>query len=439
MTQLNSRTSHDVGTSSVQQRRVWASSFIGAAIEFYDFSIYSTASALVFAPLFFSQVDPAVGLMLSFATLAVGYAARPLGAVIFGHFGDKIGRKATLIVTIVLMAAATFSIGLLPTFAQIGVFAPIMLVLLRCLQGISVGGEWGGAVVMTTEHASAKRRVFMGSATACGAAAGIVIGYGVFAIALPLAGESFNTWGWRVPFLMTAVLFVLAIYMRLKVQESPIMQELKESAASLKRELPVRAVFTTYFGRVAMGALIFIGPMTINTLMMTFFLSQGVSVLGISRQDMVTASMIGVACSLVGIPLAALLTDRFGRRRILVIGISLAALNALLVWPMLSSGSFGLIVLIFCLVFAIHSLCYAPITAVYSEIFPSNIRYTGVSVTYQIAALIGGGLSPVAASSLVAAGFSPLTVIGMSIVLLLASLVAAARLKPTDNIDLREV
>lgn len=424
---------------SRQARRVWMSSFIGAAIEFYDFSIYSTASALVFVPLFFSQVNPAIGLVLSFSTLAIGYLARPIGALIFGHFGDKIGRKVTLITTMVLMAVATFLIGFLPTYDQIGIAAPLILVALRCLQGISVGGEWGGAVVMTTEHSSTKRRALMGSATTSGSAAGLLIGFGVFTIALQLTDDSFLEWGWRVPFLLTAVLFIVAIYMRLKVNESPIMEELKRDGDVIDYELPAKLVFTKYFGRVIKAALIFVGPMAINTLMMTFFLSYSVSNFGAAREDMTFASMIGVSMSMIGIPIAAIWADRFGGRRILLIGISLATLNALLILPMLSSGSHALIIISFCLVFACHALCLAPITAVYSEIFPSKIRYTGVSTTYQIATLIGGGLAPVAASSLVAAGLSPIAVITMAVVLLLVSLAAASRVAAKERVDLREV
>ncbi|BBG02627.1 MULTISPECIES: MFS transporter [Pseudonocardia] len=427
-----------VGGSPAQARKVWVSSFLGATIEFYDFSIYSTASALVLAPLFFSGVSPSVGLTLSFATLAIGYAARPIGAVVFGHFGDRVGRKSTLIATIVLMAVATFLIGCLPTTAQIGVAAPVLLVLLRLLQGISVGGEWGGSVVLTTEHSSARRRGLMGSATMTGASAGVLLGFVAYAIMVPLSGDGFMTWGWRVPFWVTVVLFALAFYMRLKVDETPVMKTLQAEAPTERRELPITALLTRYPGTVMLAAGVFVGAFMLQQVMISFFVSYGVSDLGQTQSAMINASMIGVAVSFVAIPLAGLLTDRFGRRRVLLTGIGLQTLNCLLIWPFLNSGDYGLILTSFCLVFLFHSLCYAPLAALYSELFPSSMRYTGVSMAYQVASLIGG-FGPLFATLLIGAGLSPVWVIGLLLVGMLVSLGCALAMPRTDHVDLTEV
>jgi MHS family shikimate/dehydroshikimate transporter-like MFS transporter len=427
-----------VETSPTQARRVWVSSFLGATIEFYDFSIYSTAAALVLAPLFFAAASPTVGLAISFATLAIGYAARPIGAAIFGHYGDRIGRKSTLIATIILMAAATFLIGCLPTTAQIGELAPILLVLLRLLQGVSVGGEWGGAVVMTTEHSTQGRRGWMGSATMTGASAGVLLGFVAYAIMVPLSGAGFMSWGWRVPFWVTAVLFGVAIYMRLKVTESPVMVKLQEDQPAQKQALPIKALFTRYPGTVFKAAGVFVGAFMLQQVMISFFVSYAVTDLGQSRSAMVNASVIGVAVSFVGIPLAGLLTDRVGRRPVLITGLVLQALNCLLIWPLLSSKNYGLIVVSFCLVFLFHSLCYAPLGALFSELFPSAMRYTGVSMAYQIASLIGG-FGPLVASLLIAGGLSPLWVIGMLLLGLLVSITCALLMPRTDHVDLAEI
>lgn len=425
-------------SSPAQARKVSVSSFLGATIEFYDFSIYSTASALVLAPLFFAGVSPSVGLALSFATLAIGYAARPIGALIFGHFGDRIGRKSTLIATIVLMAVATFLIGCLPTTAQIGAAAPVLLIVLRLLQGVSVGGEWGGSVVLTTEHSSQKRRGLMGSATMTGASAGVLLGFVAYAIMVPLSGDGFQSWGWRVPFWITAVLFALALYMRLKVEETPVMKALQAEAPAAQRELPIKALFTRYPGTVMLAAGVFVGAFMLQQVMISFFVSYGVSDLAQSRSAMVNASMIGVAVSFVGIPIAGLLTDRFGRRKVLLTGLGLQTLNCFLIWPMLASQNYALILTSFCLVFLFHSLCYAPLAALYSELFPSAMRYTGVSMAYQVASLIGG-FGPLVATLLIGAGMSPLWVIGLLVVGMLVSVSCAVAMPRTDHVDLTEI
>lgn len=421
-----------------QPRRVWASSFIGASIEFYDFSIYATASALVFAPLFFTPAQASVGVVLSFLTLAAGYLARPIGAMVFGHYGDKLGRKNTLIMTVVLMGLATTLIGLLPTYDHVGALAPILLVSLRVVQGLSVGGEWGGAVVMTTEHSSAKRRSFMGSATAMGSAFGVLLGFVAFAVTVAATGDNFLTWGWRLPFLATIILFGLAMYMRLRVNESPVMLERSDETFADSR-LPIVVLFTRFPKPLALAAGVFTGPFMIHSCMGTFFVSYGVTELGMSRSFLLNASIVGITMSLIGIPIAGYLADKYGRRRILAVGVALATANLLLLGPLFTSATTAGIVAAYALVFTFHALCLAPIGALYSELFPTSIRYTGVSMSYQVASLVGGGLGPVAASLLIAAGFGISAVIVMLAAFCLLAGFCVWRLPRTDDLDLRDV
>jgi MHS family shikimate/dehydroshikimate transporter-like MFS transporter len=439
MTKVSSVPS-ETATGGRQPVKVWWSSFLGSTIEFYDFNIYSTASALVFVHVFFSQVEPGIGLILSFATLAIGYVARPIGALVFGHFGDIVGRKKILVASIVLMGVATAAIGLVPSFEAIGVWAPILLVVLRLFQGISAGGEWGGGVVMTTEHSSSKWRTFMGSATIMGSSAGYLLGASAWAITIPLTGDNFLTWGWRIPFLATAVLFIIALYIRFKVAESPIMAEAKVAVetGAVKTVVPSKLVFSKYGGRVVIGALIFAGPLILQTLSATFFLSYSVSEFGMTQQQMVTALTIGVAVSTVGIPLAGLIADRIGKRKTLLIGIIGALVNSFLLLPLLSSGVFELIALEFAILMVFHSFCIAPLGALYSELFPTNVRFTGVAVTYQFAALIGG-LSPLVAQSLLGAGVPVVGLVGGVSAFLVLGIIMTLVMPKSDTLDLRTV
>lgn len=436
-TETETELDQQLSPPTTQPKRVWFSSFIGASIEFYDFSIYATASAVVFAPLFFSPAQASIGMVLSFATLAAGFVARPLGAAIFGHFGDRIGRKTTLITTVLLMGIATVLIGVLPTYDQVGVLAPLLLVLLRIVQGISVGGEWGGAVVMTTEHSSTKRRSFMGSATTMGSSFGGLLGFGAFAVMIPLSGDDFATWGWRIPFLATIALFALAVYMRLRITESPVMVEASQNR-DRRAALPIKVVFGKHSKAVALAAGVFTGPFMVQSCVATFFISYGVSELGMSRQFLLNASVIGVLTVFIGIPIGGVLADKYGRRRVLAVGVTLATANLFLLLPLFTSGSHTAVIAAFVLVYAFHSLCISPIGALYSELFPTEVRYTGVSMSYQIASLVAGGLGPLAASLLVANGLGLGAVIAMLVVFCLLAGFSILRLPRTDDVDLRD-
>lgn len=431
-------------TEPRQARRVWVSSFIGGAIEFYDFSIYSTAASLVFASLFFSGLPPAIGLVASFGTLAAGYAARPIGGIIFGHFGDKIGRKKTLIITIVVMGVATFLVGLLPTTEMIGPSAAVMLITLRLIQGFAVGGEWGGGVVLTSEHAPKGRRALMGTATTMGSAAGLLLGFAAFAIVIPATGDNFMTWGWRIPFLVTIVLFILAIYMRLRVKESETMVKrrteiLEAEAAGQTFENPFVAVMRTNWRWVIIGALIFTGPFLIQNLMLTFWVAYSVGTSGVPQGTIVNVGMMALAACLVLLPVAAIVADKYGRRKVILWGIGLQVINSILVVPMLSSGSFAMLTASYVLTFSIHAIILGPLTAVYVELFPTKNRYTGVSVTYQLASLLGGGLGPLVAQSLFAAGVNVWPIaLGVTFLCVVAFL-ATLLVRRKDDVDLHDI
>ncbi|MCU1476912.1 MAG: transporter [Subtercola sp.] len=432
------------GAQRSQSLRVWFSAFLGGSIEFYDFSIYSTAAALVFAPLFFTGAPPTIGLIASFATLAVGYIARPLGGIIFGHFGDKIGRKSSLIVTVVIMALATALIGVLPTFEQVGAIAPILLILLRIVQGLSVGGEWGGSVVLTTEHSKVKRRSLMGVATPMGSAFGLLLGFIAFAIVIPASGDQFMVWGWRIPFLSTIVLFAVALYMRFRVSESDVMKEQRlkiaaDTKAGIKFKKPFVEVFKKHWRTIIISALVFAGPFLIQSLMLSFYVSYTVGTMKIPNTEMVNISMIGLTVTLLALPVVAWISDRVGRRRVMTIGVILATINAIFIWPLLSTGMVWGILLTYVLVFLIHAIVLAPLAATYSELYPTKMRYTGVSMSYQVASLLAGGLGPVLAQSFIAAGWGPWSVSGLLVFSGLVAIWAVFRLKKTDNVDLRTV
>jgi MFS transporter, MHS family, shikimate and dehydroshikimate transport protein len=440
MTAPTASVAHD----PTQARRVWISSFVGGAIEFYDFSIYSTASALVFASLFFSDLPPAIGLVASFGTLAAGYAARPIGGIIFGHFGDKVGRKKTLIITIVIMGIATFLIGLLPTNEAIGPMAAVLLITLRLIQGLAVGGEWGGGVVLASEHASSRRRALMGTATSMGSAAGLLLGFVAFAIVIPATGDNFMTWGWRIPFLVTIVLFFLAIYMRLRVQESEAMvkhrdEVLAAAAAGQKFENPLMAVLRTNWRWVIIGALIFTGPFLVQNLMLTFWVAYSVGTSEVPQGTIVNIGMIALAVCLVLLPVAAIIADKYGRRKVILWGIAVQVVNTLFIVPLLSSGSLGLLTLSYVLVFGIHAFILGPLTAIYVELFPTKNRYTGVSVTYQLASLLGGGLGPLAAQSLFAAGLNVWPIALGATALCVIAFLAALTVRHRDRLELDEI
>lgn len=387
------------------RRRAMISSYLGTTVEFYDFLLYGTAAALVFPILFFPGTDPLTGTLASFGTLAVGYLARPLGGIIFGHFGDRLGRKRMLVITLVVMGAVSFAIGLLPTYAQIGVWAPVLLVTLRLIQGVAVGGEWAGAALMSMEHAKPNTRGFAASIVASGGPSGAVLATLVLTPFSLLPEGEFLGWGWRVPFLLSAVLVVIGLIMRLQVTETP------EFAAALARreheprqKAPLLTVFRHNPLRVLSGVAGGLAPLFMQSILATFVLTFAVTVGGYPRAEALWLVTVANAIHIVTIPAFAVLSDRVGRRPVMIVG---AIAGIVLIWPLFALvgiGTWWSLLLAFIIGNPIvQATMYGPLGAWIGEKFAADVRYTGVAVTYQLATTIGAGLAPLIATALLAA------------------------------------
>ena len=375
--------------------RVILSSLIGTTIEWYDFFLYGSAAALVFNKLFFPSFDPLVGTLLAFATYAVGFIARPLGGVVFGHFGDRIGRKRLLMWSLVMMGLATLLIGLLPGYATIGIAAPIGLILLRVLQGFAVGGEWGGAVLMAAEHGDAARRGYWASWPQAGVPLGSLLSAGVLAVMAGFQSETqFVSWGWRVPFLLSAVLVAVGWYIRNRVSESP-MFESEIEAAQAPAKLPAMDVIRERPRALVLGAGLRIGENIVYYVLTVFSLTFLVDVAAHSRSLALDALLVGAAVQFIAIPLLAALSDRVGRRPVYAFGAFGSALFIFLFFPMLASGSNAVIILAVVVGLVLHGSMYAPQAAFITELFPTRIRYSGVSIAYQLTSIFAGSLAPI--------------------------------------------
>ena len=378
-------------------RRVVAASLVGTTIEWYDFFLYGSAAALVFNKLFFPDYDPLVGTMLAFATYAVGFVARPLGGIVFGHFGDRIGRKKLLMWSLVLMGVATVLIGLLPTYAQIGVWAPIALIVLRLVQGFAVGGEWGGAVLMAAEHGDAARRGFWASWPQAGVAAGSLLSAGVLALMAGIQTEAdFIAWGWRVPFLLSVVLVVVGWYIRNRVSESPMFEAALDEA-EIPPKLPALEVIRERPLAILLGSGLRVGENISYYILTVFSLTYLVDVAAESRSTALNALLIAATVQFFAIPLLARLSDRIGRRPVYAFGgLGLAAF-IFLFFPMLASGEPATIVAAIVVGLVLHSAMYGPQAAFITELFPTRIRYSGVSIAYQLTSIVAGSLAPIIA------------------------------------------
>jgi metabolite-proton symporter len=377
--------------------RVIMASLIGTTIEWYDFFLYGSAAALVFNKLFFPSFDPLVGTLLAFATYAVGFVARPLGGIVFGHYGDRIGRKKLLMWSLVMMGLATLLIGLLPGYASIGVWAPIGLIVLRVVQGFAVGGEWGGAVLMVAEHGDAKRRGYWASWPQAGVPLGSLLSAGILAVMASLQSEAdFIAWGWRVPFLLSAVLVVIGWYIRDRVAESP-MFEAELQAAEAPPRLPIRDVVRERPRGILLGAGLRVGENIGYYILTVFSLTFLVDVASESRSLALDALLIGAAVQFAAIPLLASLSDRIGRRPVYAFGAFGLGIFGFLFFPMLASGNDALIILAIVIGLVLHASMYAPHAAFITELFPTRIRYSGVSIAYQLTAIFAGSLAPIIA------------------------------------------
>lgn len=385
------------------RNRVLVSSFVGSVIEWYDFYLFGIASAAVFNKLFFPEINATAGTLASFATLAAGFIARPVGGIIWGHFGDRVGRKRMLVLSILLMGLSTVVVGLLPTYATIGMAAPIILVLLRLVQGVSAGGEWGGAVLMSMEHAP-KRRGLSSSVAQMGLYGGILLANGVFSLVSSLTGDAFLTWGWRIPFLISAGLVVIGLWIRLGVEESPVFkQALEESerASAGNRKLPLVEVLRRPKNLLLSIALV-LGAFAASAVYGTWIVSYGTAV-GFPRADILNAVLVAAAIGLVFQPVFAYLSDLWGRRVVVGAGAVLQALSIPAMFALMDGRSVSAMYLGISLAAFAHAIVYSPLGAWLGELFPTTQRYTGASLGYQIAGTVGGGFAPLICASLFAA------------------------------------
>lgn len=378
--------------------RVVLASFIGTTIEWYDFFLYGTAAALVFNRLFFPTFDPAAGTMAAFATYAVGFFARPFGGVIFGHFGDKLGRKSMLVTTLMLMGLATFLIGVLPTYQQAGLLAPALLVLLRFVQGLGVGGEWGGAVLMAVEHGHGSQRGFRASWVQAGVPVGLLLATATFSIFSALPEDKFLSWGWRVPFLLGILLMGVGLFIRLHVLESPVFAQMKEAQPAAK--LPIVEVVRRHPRNVvlAMGARF--AENAFFYIFTVFVLSYATQRLGMAKADVLNGVLIGSAVQFFVIPLCGALSDRIGRRPVYLGGALFLAAFAFPFFWLVDMNSHWMVWLAITVGLIGHSAMYGPQAAFFSELFGTSVRYTGASLGYQLASPLAGGLAPLIAAAL---------------------------------------
>jgi metabolite-proton symporter len=373
----------------MKKSRVLFASLAGSVIEWYDFYLYGTATGLVFSTLFFPNQDPAISLLIAFATFGAGYAARPIGSIIFGHMGDKIGRKATLMLTLIGMGGSSFLIGLLPTYAQVGLLAPILLVILRIFQGIALGGEWGGAVLLATEYAPKGVRGLYGSIPQLGVPLGLVAGsFSLTFISSMTTDAQFLAWGWRIPFLFSAVLIVLALWIRSGIDETPAFQQQKESGELSK--VPIIETFRNNWKSVFHVIGLKLGDGFFNVFLMSYVLVFATSYLGYSRDIALTALTIGCATMIITIPAVGYLSDFIGRKVIYIGGLILMFLFAVPYFTMIGEGAIWLYYLQAVMLGIIWAAIFSTQGTFFSELFPAKVRYTGLSVGYQIAAAIVG-------------------------------------------------
>lgn len=377
--------------------RVLFASLVGTTIEFFDFYIYATAAVLVFPTVFFSASDPASAMLQSFATFSIAFFARPIGAMVFGHFGDKIGRKATLVAALMTMGISTVIIGFLPTYAHIGVFAPLLLAICRFGQGLGLGGEWGGAVLLATENAPAGKRTWYAMFPQLGAPIGFLLSASTFLILdATLTNEQFMSWGWRVPFIGSMLLVIVGLYIRLKITETPEFQKVMDKQERV--QVPLAAVFRNHKRALLLGTFAALATFVLFYLMTVFMLSWATrptdqSGLGYSREQFLIIQMVGVAFFGMLIPVSGLLSDRYGRRFIMILTTIAIGVFGLAMAPLLTSGIYGAIL---CAIigFSLMGMTYGPIGAALASPFPTAVRYTGASLTFNMASIFGASLAP---------------------------------------------
>lgn len=429
-------------------KRIVAASLIGTTIEWYDFFLYGSAAALVFNKLFFPDSDPLVGTLLSFLTYAVGFAARPLGALVFGHYGDRLGRKKLLVLSLLLMGGATFAIGLLPTHATVGSAAPVLLTALRLVQGFALGGEWGGAVLLVSEHGDARRRGFWASWPQTGAPAGQLLATGVLSLLTAVLSDSaFTNWGWRIPFLLSGVLVMVGLWIRLSVDESPVFKQALAQAEARKaadqdagpEKLPLVSVLRHHWRDVlvAMGARM---AENISYYVITaFILVYATTAADVSKQTALNAVLIASAVHFAVIPLWGALSDRVGRRPVYLLGAAGIGLWMFPFFSLIDTGDFGNLILAITVGLVLHGAMYAPQAAFFAEMFATRMRYSGASIGAQFASVAAGAPAPLIATALLDDYDSSTPIALYVIAAAVLTLIAVGVAKETRDRDLADV
>jgi MFS transporter, MHS family, shikimate and dehydroshikimate transport protein len=385
--------------SAAGLRRILWSSVIGTAVEWYDFLIYGAATALVFNKIFFAAGDPALATIAAFGTYAVGFLARPLGAAIFGHFGDRVGRKAMLAITIIVMGLGTFLIGLLPTYQQIGVAAPVLLVVLRFLQGIGLGGEWGGAVLMVVENAPTNRRGLLGSMVQVGNPIGNIAAIGMFALVSQLPENDFMTWGWRIPFLISVLLVGVGLWIRLSMEETPAFRQIK--AKNEVAKMPIVDIFRYHRRPFFTAVCLKISEIAYASIAGVFIMSYATSRLGLSRGLVLNGAFLSSLVALFSIPFFGWLSDKVGRKIMFYASCLFSALFAFPMFWLLDTRDPTIVILTIVVAISFGQMVMFGIGAPwYSELFTARLRYSGASLGFQVGAALSGGLSPLIAASL---------------------------------------
>lgn len=386
-----------VATNS--KTRVLFASLVGTTIEFFDFYIYATAAVIIFPHLFFPASSGSAAVLQSLATFAIAFIARPIGAALFGHLGDRIGRKATLVAALLTMGISTVCIGLLPTYAQIGIVAPLLLALCRLGQGLGLGGEWSGAVLLATENAPEGKRAWYGMFPQLGAPIGFILATGSFLLlSAAIPEQAFMQWGWRIPFIASAVLVIVGLYIRLKLHETPAFQKVLDKQKEVN--IPFKEVVTKHTGKLILGTIAAICTFVVFYLTTVFALNWGTTKLGYARGEFLELQLFATLCFAAFIPLSAIFAEKFGRKATSIGVCIAAAIFGLFFSSMLESGNTPIVFLFLCTGLSIMGLTYGPIGTVLSEIFPTSVRYTGSALTFNLAGIFGASFAPLIATKL---------------------------------------
>ena len=396
-----------VDHSESNMRKVALTALAGTSIEWYDFFLYGAAAALIFPTAFFGEATPSTALILSLLTFAAGFIARPIGGIIFGHYGDRIGRKKTLVIALILMGVSSTLIGLLPTYAMIGVTAPILLTSLRFVQGLAIGGQWGGAMLLVTESAPPDKRGFYGAFAQAGAPMGVILANLAFIITSSLVSEeSFYSWGWRIPFLASAILIGISMYIQLNLEDTKAFQELQQRKQNIDtkdeqiKQSPILEAIRKYPNRIALAAGAFLSIQVTFYILIAFLLAYGVSSSEISRDDMLAAVLIASAIMVPSQFMFSSISDRYGRKGIFMAGAILTGLWAYAIFPLVDTGNFYLIVLAITIGLVFVGMMYGPQAAFFTELFSTEVRYSGATLGYQFGAILGGAFAPTIAAFL---------------------------------------